>query len=101
MLICQYVVRSHVLAYSRTELQSRDSAYPSSHDLTSSIVSTSSCSSRRSRLSNWHTSITRSVTTTTQPTGTLTTPPSILLTTYPFILAHTAPIPIYAAPVPV
>src|SRR6266700_1365578 len=71
MLICQYVARSHVPAYSRTELQSRDSAYPSSHDLTGSIISTSSCSSRRSRLSNWHTSITISI---------ILSPPSLSLT---------------------
>ncbi len=37
-------------------------AYPLSYDLTSSIVLTSSCSSRRSYLSNWHTCNTRSVT---------------------------------------
>jgi len=45
--------------------------YPSSYNLTSSIVLTSSCSSRRSRFSNWYTSITRSV---------ILFPPSLSLT---------------------
>ena len=35
--------------------------YPSSYDLTGSIMLTSSCSSHRSYLSNWHTYITRSI----------------------------------------
>ena len=45
--------------------------YPLSHNLTGSIILTSSCSSRRSCLSNWHTSITRSIT---------LSPPSLSLT---------------------
>ena len=46
-------------------------AYPSSHNLTGSIILTSSCSSRRSHLSNWHTIITISIT---------LSPPSLSLT---------------------
>ena len=45
--------------------------YPLSHNLTNSIILTSSCSSYRSRLSNWHTSIIKSVT---------LSPPSLSLT---------------------
>ena len=45
--------------------------YPLSHNLTSSIILTSSCSSRRSCLSNWHTSITISI---------ILSPPSLSLT---------------------
>ena len=36
--------------------------YPSSHDLTGPIILISSCSSHRSRLINWHTYITISIT---------------------------------------
>ena len=64
----QYVNPSHVLAY---RVAITWLGYPSSHDLTGSIVSISSYSSRRSRLSNWHTSITRSV---------ILSPPSLSLT---------------------
>ena len=45
-------------------------AYPLSHNLTSSIMLTSSCSSRRSCFSNWHTRPTRSV---------ILSPPSLAL----------------------
>ena len=48
--------------YSRTELVITWLTYPSSYDLTSSIILTSSCNSCRSYLNNWYTCITRSVT---------------------------------------
>ena len=53
----------YILIYSRIYVLSCVMwlGYPSSYDLTGSIVSTSSCSSRRSYLSNWYTYITRSV----------------------------------------
>ena len=45
--------------------------YPSSYNSTGSIILTSSCSPYRSYLSNWHTSITRSI---------ILSPPSLSLT---------------------
>ena len=57
-------------------------AYPSSHDLTGSITLTSSCSSHMSCLSNWHTSINRSIT---------LSPPSLSLT-LKILLASRSPI---------
>ena len=60
-MVYQYISisRTYVLAYSRTKFWITWLAYPSSHNLTGSIISTSSY---KSRLSNWHTYITRSVT---------------------------------------
>ena len=57
MSVRRSLLRTRVLSF-----KSCDSPYPSSHDLTSSIMSTSSYSSCISCLSNWHTSITRSIT---------------------------------------
>ena len=62
--IRQYVgtLRSHVLIYSYTEFWITWLAYPLSYNFTSSIILTSSYNSCTSRLSNWHTYITRSIT---------------------------------------
>ena len=58
MLIHQYVIHSHVLVYLCTESWITWLTYPLSYDLTGSIVLTSSYSSRKSYLINWHTYIT-------------------------------------------
>ena len=53
--------------------------YPLSYNLTGSIILTSSCSSCRSYLSNWHISITRSIT---------LSPPSLSLTLKIFLFSR-------------
>ena len=70
---------SYILVYLCTKFWITWLAYPSSYNLTSSIVLISSYSSRRSCLSNWYTSITVSV---------ILSPPLLFLTLKIFLASR-------------